>query len=157
MHPGSVVYSPSSCFHYSGNIFKRWDLLNFQIVSRGMWQGATSFDSLKIRPEWALPVSRREKLCTGGSVGEKMCPFTAGIQPGLSLAASRVSPILMTVISSTDPLNENTIFLLSASFLSHLSPNITIRESLILSLEELESTYWGKKCNCRLMPASQSL
>ena len=107
MHPGSVVYSPSSCFHYSRNIFKGWDLLDFRIVSRGMWQNATSFDSLKIRPQWGIPVSHWEQLCTGGRVGGETYPFAAGIQEGFSILASQVSPVL--IILSTNPLNENRI------------------------------------------------
>lgn len=110
MHPGFVVYSPSSCFHYSGNIFKRWDLLDFRILSRGMWQSATSFDSLKIRPEWGIPVSHWE-FCAGGNIRGETCPFVIGIQEGLSIIASHGSLVLMIVISSTEPLNESTVVL----------------------------------------------
>lgn len=100
-----------------------------------------SFCSLKIRPEWGIPVSHWEQLYTSGSGGGQTCPFatettTRAFHPCL------VSPMPVIIISTTDPLNENTIFLLTSPF--PLPPHISILHSLILILAELESTYWGK-------------
>lgn len=105
-----------------------------------------SFCSLKIRPEWGIPVSHGEQLYTGGSRGGQTCPFATGTQQGLSILASHVFPMPVIVISITDPFNEN---MLSYSFWfppspSHLSPHISILDSLILILAELGSTLLGK-------------
>lgn len=144
MHPGSVVYSPSSCFHYSGNIFKRWDLLDFRIVSRGMWQRATSFDSLKIRPEWGIPVSRWEQFCTDGRAGGDTGPSAAGIQEVLSIIVT--FPLILFILNTNSQWEHNITRLLSSTSLFYLSPNISILDTLIVILTEFKSNFWeGKK------------
>lgn len=153
MHPGFVVYSPSSCFHYSGNIFKRWDLLDFRILSRGMWQSATSFDSLKIRPEWGIPVSHWE-FCAGGNIRGGTYPFVIGIQEGLSIIASRGFLVLRIVISSTEPLNESTVVLNSPFFLPLPTSYLALPFWIHWYSSRIGQHLFGGKCHCQFLPYS---